>query len=114
MRYWLIYWVLRGVALLIVARILPGIEVNGIGEALIAAVVVGLVGATVGVVLKLLLSPFIILTFGLVYFLINGLTLKLASEFVPGFRVRGCLTAVIGAILLTVVDFFLNRIAGIY
>jgi putative membrane protein len=114
MRYWLIYWALRGVALLIVARVLPGIEVDGVVEALIAAVVIGLVGATVGVVLKLLLAPFILVTFGLVYFLINGLTLKLASEFVPGFRVRGCLTAVIGAVLLTVVDFFLNRIAGVY
>jgi len=110
MRYWLIHWLLSGVALLIVARLLPGIEVDGFGAALIAALVVGLAGATVGLILKIVLLPFIFLTLGIVYFLINGLMLKLASEFVPGFRVNGCLTAVIGSILLTIVDYVLNRL----
>ena len=113
MRYWLIHWLLSGVALLIVARIVPGIQVDGFGAALIAALVVGFVGATVGLVLKVILLPFIILTLGLVYFLINGLTLKLASVVVPGFRVNGCLPAVLGSILLTIVDYILTRLAGI-
>ena len=112
-RYWLIHWLLSGVALLIVAQILPGIQVDGFGAALIAALVIGLVGATVGLILKIVLLPFIILTLGVVYFLINGLMLKLASEFVPGFRVNGCLPAVLGSILLTIVDFILNRLVGV-
>lgn len=109
-RYWIIHWVLSGVALLIVAQILPGIEVDGLGAALIAAFVIGLVSATVGLILKLVLLPFIILSLGIVYFLINGLMLKLASAFVPGFRVVGCLPAVLGSILLTIVDYTLNRL----
>ena len=113
MRYWLIHWLLSGVALLIVAHILPGIEVEGFGSALIAALVIGLISATVGIVLKFILLPFIILSLGIVYFLINGLMLKLASEFVPGFRVNGCLPAVFGSILLTIVDYLLNRLAGL-
>ena len=112
MRYWIVHWLLSGVALLIVARILPGIQVDGFGAALIAALVVGLVTATVGLILKIILLPFIILSLGVVYFLINGLMLKLASEFVPGFRVVGCLPAVLGSILLTLFDFVLNRIVG--
>jgi uncharacterized membrane protein YvlD (DUF360 family) len=48
-----------------------------------------------------------------VYFLINGLMLKLASAVVPGFRVKGCLTAVFGSVLLTIVDYLLNRLAGL-
>lgn len=110
MRYWLIHWLLSGVALLIVARILPGIQVNGIGTALIAALVIGLAGATVGLILKVVLFPFIILTLGIVSVLVNALMLKLASEFVPGFRVNGCLTAVVGAVLLSLVDYLLNRL----
>ncbi len=55
---------------------------------MIAALVIGLVSATVGLILKIVLLPFIFLTLGLVYFLINGLMLKLASELVPGFRVH--------------------------
>src|SRR5580700_1953854 len=113
MGYWLIHWILSGVALLVVANVLPGIQVESFGSALIAALVIGLVSATVGLILKIILLPFIFLTLGLVYFLINGLMLKLASELVPGFRVDGCLTAVLGSVLLTLVDYLLNRLAGV-
>ena len=112
-QHWLIHWLFSGVALLIVSWILPGIEVDGIGAALLAALVIGLVSATVGLILKIILLPFIILTLGIVYLLINGLMLKLASEFVPGFRVNGCLPAVLGSILLTIVDYILERLAGL-
>jgi putative membrane protein len=112
MRGWLIHWILSGVALLIVANILPGIQVDSFGSALIAALVIGLASATLGLVLKIILLPFIFLTLGIVYFLINGMMLKLASELVPGFRVNGCMTAVLGSILLTLVDYVLNRLAG--
>lgn len=113
MRYWILHWILSGAALFLVAHLLPGIEVDGFGSALIAALVIGLVSATVGLILKILLLPFIILTLGIVYFLINGLMLKVASAFVPGFRVNGCLPAVLGSILLTIVEYVLNRIAGL-
>ena len=99
-------------ALLIVANILPGIQVENFGSALIAALVIGFASATLGLILKIILLPFIFLTLGIVYFLINGLMLKLASELVPGFRVSGCMTAVLGSILLTLVDYVLNRLAG--
>jgi putative membrane protein len=112
MRGWLIHWLLSGVALLIVANILPGIRVDGFGSALIAALVIGFVSATVGLILKIILLPFIVLSLGIVYFLINGAMLKLAGELVPGFRVDGWLTAVVGSILLTLVDYLLNRLAG--
>jgi putative membrane protein len=112
MRGWLIHWILSGIALLIVANILPGIQVDGLKAALIAALVIGLVSATVGLILKIILLPFILLSLGIVYFLINGLMLMLASAFVSGFRVSGLFTAVIGSILLTLVDYLLNRLAG--
>jgi putative membrane protein len=111
MRGWIIHWLLSGVGLIIVANILPGIRVESFGSALFAALVIGLVSATVGLILKIILLPFIFLSLGIVYFLINGLMLKLASELVPGFRVNGCLTAVLGSILLTIVDYVLNRLA---
>jgi len=113
MRDWIIHWILKGVALLIVANVLPGIQVESFGSAMIAALVIGIVSATVGLILKIVLLPFIFLTLGLVYFLINGMMLKLASELVPGFRVQGCLPAVLGSVLLTVVDYLLNRVAGV-
>jgi putative membrane protein len=113
MLYWIAHWLLSAIALLIVAKILPGIQVDSFKAALIAALVIGLVSATVGLVLKIILLPFIIISVGIVYLLVNGLMLKLASELVPGFRVIGCLPAVLGSILLTVVDYALNRVAGL-
>lgn len=113
MRYWIIHWILSGTALFIVAQVLPGIHVDSFGAALVAALVIGLVSATVGLILKILLLPFIILTLGIVYFLINGLMLKLASAIVKGFRVDGCLPAVLGSILLTIVDYVLTRFVGL-
>jgi len=112
-RHLLLHWIFKAVSLLIVAQILPGIRVDGFVPALIAAIVIGLVTAVLGFILKIVLLPFIILSLGIVYFLINGLMLKLASEMVPGFRVNGCMTAVLGSILLTIVDYVLTRLAGL-
>ncbi len=109
-RNWLIHWLLSAVALLIVANIIPGIEVEGFGSAMFAAAVIGLVSATLGIILKLVLLPFIIISLGIVYFLINGMMLMVSSALVPGFRVRGLMAATLGSILLTVVDYLLNRL----
>jgi putative membrane protein len=111
--YWILHWLLSALALIIVAQIIPGIQVAGFKAALIAALVIGLVSATVGLILKILLLPFIIVTLGLVYFLVNGLMLKLTSQFVPGFTVVGCLPAVLGSVLLSIVDYVLNRLVGL-
>ena len=109
-RHWVLQWLLSAVALLIVANIVPGIEVDSFGSALVAAVVIGLVSATLGFFLKLLLLPFIIITLGVLYFLINGTMLMVASALVPGFRVRGLLAATGGSIVLTIVDYLLSRL----
>jgi putative membrane protein len=109
-RHWLLHWLLSAVALLIVANIVPGIEVDGFGSALAAAVVIGLVSATLGFFLKLLLLPFIVITLGVIYFVINGMMLMLASALVPGFRVRGLLAATGGSVVLTIVDYLLSRL----
>jgi putative membrane protein len=110
MRHWLLHWLLSAVALLVVANIVPGVEVDSFGSALAAAVVIGLVSATLGFFLKLLLLPFIIITLGVIYFVINGMMLMLASALVPGFRVRGLLAATGGSIVLTIVDYLLSQL----
>jgi putative membrane protein len=108
----LIDWFLSAVALIVVTKILPGIQVDSFGSALVAALVIGIVNVTVGFLLKLILLPFAILTLGLIYLAVNGFMLKLASEFVPGFRVHGCSTAILGSILLSLVSYLLTRVAG--
>ena len=106
-------WFLGALALWLVARIIPGIEVRDFGSALIATLIIGVVNAVVGPILKLLGLPFIILTLGFFLLVIDAALLKLASVFTPGFRVRGFLAAVFGSVLLTILTFILRSVVRI-
>jgi putative membrane protein len=108
----LIHWLISAVSLLIVAYILPGIEVRGFGTALIAAIVIGLINATLGLILKILTLPLTLLTFGLFLLVINALMLQLASTLVPGFFVSGFWSAFFGAIVLSLVSMILRSFIG--
>jgi putative membrane protein len=104
----LLNWVLSALAVWIVSQVVPGISVSDPLTALIAALVIGLVNATIGLVLKVLTFPLTLLTLGLFWFVINALMLELASVLVRGFVVRGFLAAFIGAIVLSIVSSVLH------
>jgi putative membrane protein len=106
----LLHWLVSTVSLLIVAYIIPGIEVRDLITALIASVVIGLLNATVGFILKLITLPLSILTLGIFWFVINALMLQLASALVPGFIVHGFLAAFLGAIVLSFVSTILRHV----
>jgi len=84
--------------------------VRGLGTALIAAVVIGLVNSTIGALLKFVTFPLTILTFGLFWLLINALMLKLASLFVPGFEVRGLWPAFWGGLILSLLNMIVRQV----
>jgi len=104
----LLHWAVTALAVWITSRVVPGFYVNGASAALIAAVVIGLVNATIGLFLKIVTFPLTILTFGLFWFVINAIMLELASAFVPGFHITTFGAAFIGAIVLTVVNTLLK------
>ena len=104
----LLNWVLSALAVWIVAQIIPGIYVRGAVAALIAALAIGFINATLGLVLKVLTFPLTVLTLGLFWFVINALMLELASALVPGFQVHGFTAAFLGAILLSLVNMLLK------
>ncbi len=104
----LVNWLLSGLAVWIVAHVVPGIYVTGAMAALIAALVIGFINATIGMLLKILTFPLTLLTLGLFWLVINAAMLKLASAVVPGFYVRGFFAAFIGAILLSLVNMMLR------
>ena len=106
----LIHWVLSAAVLLIIARIVPGFQVQGLEPALIAALVIGLLNGTLGLLLKIITFPITILTLGLFLLVINALLLKLASLFTPGFKVHGFLNAVVGSLVLTILSSILRRL----
>ena len=100
----LLHWLLSALALLIVARVVPGFYVRGLATALWAAVIIGLVNATLGALLELITLPLTILTLGIFWLVINALMLWLATAFVPGFHISGFVAAFVGAIVLMLVN----------
>ena len=106
----LLHWLVSSLSLIVVAYLLPGIRLEGIGAALIAPIVIGLVNATVGFVLKILTLPLTLLTLGLFWLVINALMLQFAAYLVPGFFVAGFWWAFVGAILLSIVSMILRSL----
>jgi putative membrane protein len=106
----LLSWLISALSLWLTAQIVPGIRIAGFGTALIGTVVIAVVNATIGVVVKFIAFPLTFLTLGLFLFVINACLLKLASMLVPGFVVRGFLAALLGSILITVLNEILRGV----
>lgn len=106
----LAHWLLSAIAVWIVSEIVPGFMVSSLTAALIAAVVIGLVNATLGLVFKIVTFPLTVMTLGLFWLIINGVMLLVAAQLVPGFAISGFLSAFIGAIVLSVVNMVLRTL----
>jgi putative membrane protein len=106
----IINWLLSALSLMIVAALIPGFQVQNFASALLAVVVIGLVNATLGLILKVLTLPLTIVTFGLFLLILNALMLRFAAAFVPGFVVNGFFPAFFGAIVLSLVNMALRTV----
>jgi putative membrane protein len=107
----IVQWLLYAAALLLVSRLVPGFHVSGPGPALLASLVIGLLNATVGFLLKLVTFPLTILTLGIFLLVINSLMILLASGLVRGFTVRGFLPAFLGAVVLALLGMVIKAVA---
>jgi len=108
----LLQWLLSACALLVASKIVPGIYVDGLASALIAALVIGLLNATVGFLLKIITFPISILTFGIFLLVINGMMLKIASDVVSGFHVRTLGAAFWGAVVLALLGMAIRSVTS--
>jgi putative membrane protein len=100
----LVHLVVSAGMLLLVSRIVAGVEVDDFGSAMLAALMLGLANAFVRPLLVLFTLPLTVLTFGLFLFVVNGLVLQLVGALVPGFRVESLGSAVLGSLLLTILN----------
>jgi putative membrane protein len=107
----LVRWICNVIALFVAAWILSGISYGDQWWTLfIAAAVFTLVNAWVKPVLAVLSIPFIVVTLGLFYFLINVLMLYLTDWIVPDFEIRTFWWAVLAAIIVSIVNGLLNLV----
>ena len=120
---WLLQWPIRALVLLVVAALPLGVEVASFGTALWAAVLIGLLGTLLILPLKLVFGPVWAITSlgGLispVSFLFNWIIavilFGLAAWLIQGFRLKnGLLSAVLGAVVYSVISAIVLRAIGI-
>ncbi|GFO53801.1 membrane protein [Geomonas sp. Red276] len=104
----LFHWLIRALAIIITAYLLPGVRLSGFFAALVTALVLGLVNTFIKPIILLLTLPFNILTLGLLTFVINAFMILLTSAVVPGFQVTGFFWALIFSLVLAVINFTLG------
>ena len=104
----LLRWIVGAITLFVIAYFVPGFHIRNWVSALIAVLVIGLLNATLGLLLKIVTFPLSILTLGLFLLVINAFVLILASRLVPGFHVDSFGSAFVGAVVLALVHMLLG------
>ncbi|MBS1806447.1 MAG: phage holin family protein [Acidobacteria bacterium] len=106
----LIHWILSAIALIVTANFVPGFYVNDVRSAMLAAVVIGLLNATLGFIMKVVTFPFAVLTFGIFFIVINASMILLASKMVTGLTVYGWVPAFWAAVVLAILGMLIRSI----
>ena len=108
----LVHLFVTAALLLLVANLVPGVQVEGWGAALIGALALGLVDALVRPIMVILTLPLTLLTFGLFLLVINAAMLWLMAALVPGVQVQGFTPALLGSLLLTLLNVVVASLVG--
>lgn len=106
----LVHWLIVGVALWVTTQVVGGVHVSSMQVLVLAALVLGLVNALVRPVITILTLPLTIVTLGLFYLVVNGLAFGLAAALVPGFSVDGFGSAVLGALVVSIVSWVIGLV----
>jgi putative membrane protein len=101
---------LTAVAVLVIAYLLPGVDVDDYGTAIWVAFIVGILFSILKPILIVLTLPVTILTLGLFLFVINAAMILLANSWIDGFSVSGFWTALLFSILLSFFESVLHKI----
>ncbi len=108
----LLKWLLSAAALLFVAYVYSGVQVQSFGSALIAAFVIGLFNAVLRPVLVLLTLPVTVVTVGLFLFVINALMFWAAAGVLDGFHVNGFAAALLGSLIYSAMGLVIESALG--
>ncbi|AFL80336.1 putative membrane protein [Aequorivita sublithincola DSM 14238] len=92
---------LTAIAVVVLAKILPGVSVASYGTAIIVAIVIALLRLIVKPILVILTLPITIVTFGLFLLIINAIIILMADYFIGGFNVNSIWWALLFSLLLS-------------
>lgn len=101
---------INALALILTTLFVPGLNLASPTTAFWAALVWGLANTLIRPVLSLFTFPLQLLTLGLFTLVINGLMLSLTAHLVPGFSIRNFGSAIIGALVLSIISVILTHL----
>lgn len=106
----LIRWAINAASLLLLAWLIPAVQVTGFGTALVVALVLGLLNAVIRPVLIVLTLPVNLLTLGLFTFVINGFLFWFAARILEGFSVSSFGWAILAAIVYSLISWAVSSV----
>ena len=108
---WIIRFLLNGLAIVLTAYLLPEVDIDGYGSALIVALILSIVNVIVKPVLIILTIPITIITLGLFLLVINAAIILFADYMVDGFYVGGFWWALLFSLILSVFNSLFDDLA---
>lgn len=104
----IIRWLLSAISLILVSYFIPGITFDSFLSVLMAALILGIINATIRPIILILTIPVNILTLGFFTFIINALMLWLVSMMLSGFDITDFYQAIWGALIYWIINWIIN------
>ena len=106
----ILVWILSAFAIFLTSKIVKGFEVKSFGSAMGASLAIGFLNMILRPLLLLLTLPVNVLTLGLFTFVVNAAVLRLAAAMLKNFNIQGWVPAIIGAVILALLNVVLFTI----
>ena len=110
----LIAWLISAAAFLGVSKLLPGFRIGSYGTALVVAAVYSIVYVVLHFILFkilwILTIPLVLLSLGIIFFVVNAVVLWLTDKLVEDFHIDSTTTLIIAAVLLTIINWVIRLV----
>ncbi len=102
-------WLITAFGLWVAAALVPGIQITGTWNIILAALLFGVVNAFIRPIVVLFTLPLSIITLGLFLLVVNGAMLGLVAAMMDSFRIGGLFPAILGSIIITIISWAVSR-----
>ena len=106
----IVRWILFTLAIIFVAWLVPGINVDNFQSAMLITVIMALINIFIRPLIVFITLPINILTLGLFTLVINALLFMIAGYIAPGVEVDGFLAAFLGSVVLAFLGLIINMV----
>ncbi len=112
MRGFVVRLLVTALGLWVAATIVPGVTIHGIGNLIVAALLLGVVNAIIRPIILILTLPLTLITLGLFIFVVNGISLSLVAWLMPGFALSGLGAAILGSVVVGLTSWLASTFIG--